>query len=337
MNRCHVKPYEGDEKYIFLSYCHKDKAYVFPIVEQLARDGYRIWYDEGIDPGSEWPEIIASHLNGCEVCIAFITENSLNSHNCRREINFALLKKKSFISVILEEVEMSLGMEMQLSATQSIYKYKLSHDQDFFKKLYDAQFLRTCLGEKNDSIVVSKWNDFVIESEDNVDLKRESFSDKWFIDSKMVSQNSDIEINKDSHIEEDCVLEKRQNDIDEDIVNEEDDIIQEVYQEMIESWLTKEKDKKEFDLPIGQTNIGRSSESQIRIVGNSYISRKHAILIKNEIQTEIMDNDSKNKTYLNEKVLNPSTRYILKDGDEIKVANERFIFHQITRRVKNNE
>ena len=56
MRRCSVKPYEGQEAYIFISYCHKDRASVFPIIEQMARDGYRVWYDEGIDPGSEWPE-----------------------------------------------------------------------------------------------------------------------------------------------------------------------------------------------------------------------------------------------------------------------------------------
>ena len=99
MKRCAAKPYEGQEKYIFVSYCHKDRPYVFPVIEQLAKDGYRVWYDEGIDPGSEWPEIIARHLNGSAICIAFITENSINSHNCRREINFALLKKKYFICI----------------------------------------------------------------------------------------------------------------------------------------------------------------------------------------------------------------------------------------------
>ena len=131
MRKCAAKPYEGKEKYIFVSYCHRDRAQVFPIIEQLAKEGYRIWYDEGIDPGSEWPEIIAKKLNGSAICIAFITVNALNSHNCRREINFALLKKKFFISVILEPVEMTLGMEMQLSSAQSIFKYKLSSNKDF--------------------------------------------------------------------------------------------------------------------------------------------------------------------------------------------------------------
>ena len=179
MKRCAAKPYEGQEKYIFVSYCHRDRAYVFPVIEQLTKDGYRVWYDEGIDPGSEWPEIIAKHLNGSAICIAFITANSLNSHNCRREINFALLKKKYFISVVLEPVQMSLGMEMQLSSSQSIFKYTLSTEKEFFSKLYEAKELENCKGSPNYSIEVSTPNDYLSDS-NNFDKVRDPFSDRWF-------------------------------------------------------------------------------------------------------------------------------------------------------------
>ncbi|MCM1025028.1 MAG: TIR domain-containing protein [Roseburia sp.] len=147
MVRCSLEPYEGKEKYIFISYAHKDNDRVYPIIEKLAGMGYRIWYDEGIDPGSEWPETIAEHLNNCEVCIAFLSENYLNSHNCRREINFALRKKKSFITIVLEPVELSLGMEMQLSATQSVSKYTFPDDEAFYAKVCTAKFLSVCMAQ----------------------------------------------------------------------------------------------------------------------------------------------------------------------------------------------
>ena len=183
MRRCSVKPYEGQEAYIFISYCHKDRASVFPIIEQMARDGYRVWYDEGIDPGSEWPEIIASHLNGSAACVAFITENAVNSHNCKREINFALLKKKPFISVILEPVQMSMGMEMQLAATQAIFKYTLESEKEFYKKLYAARMLESSMGLPDAQIEVSRPEDYETEEESLFEETREprdSFSDKWF-------------------------------------------------------------------------------------------------------------------------------------------------------------
>lgn len=42
---------------------------------------------------------------------------------------------------------MSLGMQMQLSATQSIFKYLLPSDDEFFRKLYAAKALPECKGE----------------------------------------------------------------------------------------------------------------------------------------------------------------------------------------------
>ena len=188
MKRCNAKPYEGNDEYIFVSYCHRDRVIVYPIIENLARDGYRVWYDEGIDPGSEWPEIIASHLNGCAVCIAFISNNSLNSHNCKREVSFAHLKKKDFISIITEPVKLTLGMEMQLSASQSIFKYTIDSDSEFYEKLYDARFLERCKGEKNYSIKISVPSDYEDDISNDMfaekELVRKPFSDKWFSDNK---------------------------------------------------------------------------------------------------------------------------------------------------------
>lgn len=45
-----LKLYEGGEPYIFISYSHKAMGKVIPIVERLYKDGYRLWYDEGIAP-----------------------------------------------------------------------------------------------------------------------------------------------------------------------------------------------------------------------------------------------------------------------------------------------
>ena len=148
MIRCSIKPYEGREKFIFISYAHRDSEQVYSIVEGLAEKGYRIWYDEGIEPGEEWPEIIAEHLNNCEACISFLSENYLESPNCRREINFALRKEKSLVTVVLEPVEMSLGMEMQLSATQFVLKYLLPNEEAFYEKLCGAKILTECRMEQ---------------------------------------------------------------------------------------------------------------------------------------------------------------------------------------------
>lgn len=132
-----MKPiaYEGSENYIFISYAHKDSEAVYPVLNMLQQNNYRFWYDDGIAPGSEWPENIAQHLNGSALVIAFVSPNSMASPNCRREINYALSKNKPFLSVFLEPTEMPPGMEMQLSAQQSIFRYNYSSWEGFCRKL----------------------------------------------------------------------------------------------------------------------------------------------------------------------------------------------------------
>lgn len=139
-----VRPYEGKEDYIFVSYSHRDSERIFPLLRTLSSEGYRLWYDEGIDPGTEWPESIASHLAACKVCLAFISPTSVTSTNCRREINFALSRNKDFLSVVLEPVEMSPGMEMQISTYQSLMSYKYPSRKDFEEKLLSVEILQSC-------------------------------------------------------------------------------------------------------------------------------------------------------------------------------------------------
>ncbi len=46
--------YRGDEPYIFVSYAHTDTASVYPEIARLTGQGFNIWYDEGISPGTVW-------------------------------------------------------------------------------------------------------------------------------------------------------------------------------------------------------------------------------------------------------------------------------------------
>lgn len=159
--RCNAEPYEGSHPFIFVSYCHQDKTQVYPYIEMLARDGYRIWYDEGITPGDEWTENIARHLEGCSVFVAFVTEASLNSHNCRREINYAVLKEKRMVSLFLDDVRLSAGMEMLLAGRQGIFRSKFGKAEDFIESLKLTEGIDRCRGESRPDIrVASRIEDY---------------------------------------------------------------------------------------------------------------------------------------------------------------------------------
>ena len=132
--------YEGNEPYIFVSYAHKDAARVLPIILKMQEAGLRVWYDEGIEAGAEWPEYIETHLVNAECVVAFISEAAVSSLNCRNEINLALLEKKKILVVYLEEAELRYGMRLQLSSVQSILLYQGQSEQ----KICDMPLLSSC-------------------------------------------------------------------------------------------------------------------------------------------------------------------------------------------------
>lgn len=136
--------YEGKEKYLFVSYAHKDAETVLPIVRALSENGYRLWYDSGIEAGTEWPEYIEERLMNAEVVVVFMSPSAIESRNCRNEINFALELKKEILVVYLEETTLVKGMRLQLNSTQSLFRQHHTDSEQFIRELVEARILQSC-------------------------------------------------------------------------------------------------------------------------------------------------------------------------------------------------
>lgn len=143
-----MRPYEGNDKYIFVSYAHKDSPRVQPIMQAMIHHGFRLWYDSGIEAGTEWPEYIADHISRCETLLVFMTQDVVASKNCRNEINFALDLGKEVLVVYMEPVELTQGLRLQLNSTQSMFKYLQASDEIFLTELFRAKLLRACRGHE---------------------------------------------------------------------------------------------------------------------------------------------------------------------------------------------
>ena len=139
-----LRAYEGNEPYIFISYAHKDSDSVLPIIRRLQDENFRVWYDAGIEAGTEWPEYIAEHIKECSCFVCFISQSALDSHNCRREINYAIKLKKNVLTAYLEDVELTVGMDMQLDILQAIFKSRHETDDSFEEELLRSARLQVC-------------------------------------------------------------------------------------------------------------------------------------------------------------------------------------------------
>lgn len=119
------KPYLGSEKYIFVSYAHKDKDRVFPIIDRLSQQ-YRVWYDDGIHFGSEWDKDIVEKLEGCFIFIFMVSKNSVVSTNCADELSYAREKNKLFVNIVIDDFELPGSFMFRYGRYQMclLYKYK---------------------------------------------------------------------------------------------------------------------------------------------------------------------------------------------------------------------
>ena len=134
--------YTGREGYIFISYAHKDTARVLPIIESLYTAGYRVWFDQGLEVGTEWMNTIASKVSGCALFLFVYSKNSAASTYCMDEIIFAKTKNKPGIVINLEDPSSApSGVAMQ---TNRYAKYDAYDGKDDLSALLNAEELKPC-------------------------------------------------------------------------------------------------------------------------------------------------------------------------------------------------
>jgi pimeloyl-ACP methyl ester carboxylesterase len=129
-----IDAYRGTDPYVFVCYSHADTDAVYRDIALLASKGLNIWYDEGISPGSEWSEELGNAIDKATLVLFYASTRSANSRHCRDEINFAHNHDKQVLAIYLEQTELPVGLELSLSSTQAVMKYKLN-DDDYLPRI----------------------------------------------------------------------------------------------------------------------------------------------------------------------------------------------------------
>lgn len=151
---CKFQPYEGKEPYIFVSYCHRDAELVEVILNRLYDLGFRIWYDEGIEWGSDWPTVVARHLINSQVVLAFYSGEFMASEPCRQEVHTAVGKKKKLKPIYLEkDVELEPGLLLRTSLCNALRYWEFRDKEKFYKKLMMESAVKACLDPERADMV----------------------------------------------------------------------------------------------------------------------------------------------------------------------------------------
>lgn len=148
--------------YAFISYSHKDTPEVLPLIEGIKNRGFHVWYDAGIEAGTEWPEFIGEKLFECNCVIVFLSQNAADSANCRREIDFAVELDKKVLVIYLvnkEEMELSPGLRLQLNNKQAMFIKNSPTREEFLNNLTVAELLKPCR-------ITDEWDTLYPEEEE---------------------------------------------------------------------------------------------------------------------------------------------------------------------------
>jgi len=86
--------------HVFISYSRRDGEYVGRLERHLIEAGLSVWTDSGIDYGSQWPAVIAQHIDSCGAFVPIMSTRSRESEWVQREILYAQENAKPILPLL---------------------------------------------------------------------------------------------------------------------------------------------------------------------------------------------------------------------------------------------
>ena len=120
---------------MFVCYAHSDAEVVYADLGQLNSEGVNIWYDEGIQAGSSWRAEIATAITGASKFLFFVSEASLTSAHCLREVDYALNNDIEIIPVYLDDSALPPELDLALNRVQALFR---KTDSRYMEHLLEA-------------------------------------------------------------------------------------------------------------------------------------------------------------------------------------------------------
>jgi len=96
-------PDQADDPYVFVSYDKSDASKVREEIAWLRSEGINFWYKEGAAYREIPSEDLGEVLNGALKVLFFVSEASMASETCRRDVAFSSLRGLEILQVFLDE------------------------------------------------------------------------------------------------------------------------------------------------------------------------------------------------------------------------------------------
>ena len=99
---------------LFVSYARENKREVDDLVRHLETLGYQAWVDSSLRGGQTWWDEILRRIAECDVFLAIISRNTLNSVACKCELEWALALNRPVLPIALEQLPEALPRHLSV-------------------------------------------------------------------------------------------------------------------------------------------------------------------------------------------------------------------------------
>lgn len=154
----------------FVSYSRKDTAVLENLVAQIQTIylNDRVWYDKGIEGGNDWWQRILKEIRQCSIFIYLISQDSIESEYCEKELRDALQQDKTILPVLISAITP---------------KYPGSIASDLASKLETIQFIDLSSGLDSSYTMNSLWKtiNFLQRNSHRVQNIQLSRTERWML------------------------------------------------------------------------------------------------------------------------------------------------------------
>lgn len=176
---------------VFISYSHADVNSVTTIVKVLKEhSNQEVWYDHELRGGDQYFSVIANQILKNEFFIFVVSDHSVKSDWCIRELQFAMSEGKKIIAVWLEDISIPPGVRLVIQNTHYV-NFESSNEELLAKNIE-----RCFSGE------VTLRGNSQSEMEDHAD----SINEKYFVAKKDVERIKHLLIDEEKGKYSQCFL-----------------------------------------------------------------------------------------------------------------------------------
>ncbi len=121
----------------FITYSRSDKSQVLSLVKDIEDLGHDVWYDQDLSGGQSWWDNVLSKIRDCDVYVFAISNESLDSTACKRELRYAEDLKKNPLPVLLK-AGVSMALAQRYIAQLQYVDYSNPGEKTVVIKLINA-------------------------------------------------------------------------------------------------------------------------------------------------------------------------------------------------------